>query len=62
MGRVYVWAMGTTADVTVHGDVEAYVLLVYGRLPLEAAMASGRLTVTGDRELALAFGQWFRGI
>jgi hypothetical protein len=43
-------------------DTETYVLLVYGRLNLEAALASGRLTIEGERELAIAFGQWFRGI
>jgi len=48
--------------VTMRCDTETYVLLVYGRLDLEAAMASGRLMIEGDRELALAFGRWFRGI
>ena len=43
-------------------DTETYVLLVYGRLDLEAALASGRLMIEGDPELALAFGRWFRGI
>jgi hypothetical protein len=43
-------------------DAETYVLLVYGRLDLHAALASGRLTMEGDRDLAIAFGQWFRGI
>ena len=52
----------TTARVTVRCDTETYVLLVYGRLDLEAALASGRLMIEGDRELALAFGRWFRGI
>jgi uncharacterized protein (TIGR03083 family) len=49
-------------QVTFRCDTETYVLLVYGRLPLDDAMRSGRLVVEGDRELALAFGQWFRGI
>jgi hypothetical protein len=52
----------TTARVTVRCDTETYVLLVYGRLNLEDALASGRLMIEGDRELAIAFGQWFRGI
>jgi uncharacterized protein (TIGR03083 family) len=51
-----------TPRVTVRCDTETYVLLVYGRLDLEAALASGRLMIEGDRELAIAFGQWFRGI
>jgi uncharacterized protein (TIGR03083 family) len=49
-------------DVTFRCDTETFVLLVYGRLPLEAAMTSGRLGMTGDRQLAVAFGQFFRGI
>ncbi len=52
----------TTARVTMRCDTETYVLLVYGRLNLEAALASGRLTIEGERALAIAFGQWFRGI
>jgi uncharacterized protein (TIGR03083 family) len=48
--------------VTFRGDTETYLLLVYGRLPLDAAVSSGRLVVEGDRELAARFGQWFRGI
>ena len=50
------------ADVTFSGDTETYVLLVYGRLDLDAALASGRLRVQGNRQLASAFGQWFKGI
>ena len=52
----------TTARVTMRCDTETYVLLVYGRLNLEAALDSGRLSIAGERELAIAFGQWFRGI
>ena len=51
-----------TPRVTMRCDTETYVLLVYGRLDLEAALASGRLLIEGERELAIAFGQWFRGI
>ena len=52
----------STANVTVHCDAATYVLLVYGRLNLEAALDSGRLVVVGDPALVLDFGQWFRGI
>jgi uncharacterized protein (TIGR03083 family) len=52
----------TAARIIMRCDTETYVLLVYGRLDLEAALASGRLMLEGDRELALAFGRWFRGI
>jgi uncharacterized protein (TIGR03083 family) len=49
-------------QVTFSCDTEAYILLVYGRLDLEKAIASGRVRVAGDRKLATAFGQWFKGI
>jgi len=52
----------TVADVTMRCDAATYVLLVYGRLNLEAALASGGLVIEGERALALAFAQWFRGI
>ena len=55
-------AGAATPRVTVRCDTETYVLLVYGRLDLETALASGRLMIEGDRELAIAFGRWFRGI
>jgi uncharacterized protein (TIGR03083 family) len=55
-------AAGSAADVTMRGDAETYVLLVYGRLDFAAASASGRLVVEGEKTLATAFGQWFRGI
>jgi uncharacterized protein (TIGR03083 family) len=49
-------------DVTFRCDTETYILLVYGRLGLDAARAAGRLRVAGDARLAAAFGHWFRGI
>jgi putative sterol carrier protein len=49
-------------DVVFGCDTETYILLVYGRLDLGAAIASGRVRVEGDRALATAFGQRFRGI
>jgi uncharacterized protein (TIGR03083 family) len=49
-------------NVTFRCGTETYVLLVYGRLNLDAAIATGRLMIEGDRQLAIAFGQWFRGI
>lgn len=55
-------AGGTTAQATLHCDAATYVLLIYGRPHLEAALASGQVRLEGDRDLALAFGQWFRGI
>jgi uncharacterized protein (TIGR03083 family) len=49
------------ASVTFHCDPETYVLVMYGRLSLEAARAMGRLRVEGDQALSVAFGQWFKG-
>jgi uncharacterized protein (TIGR03083 family) len=55
-------AGAATPNVTFRCDTETYILLVYGRLNLDSALASGRLGVKGNRQLASAFGQWFRGI
>ena len=51
----------TPASVTFRCDPETYVLVMYGRLSLEAARARGRLQIEGDQALAGAFGQWFKG-
>ena len=50
-----------TADVTFRCDGETYVLVMYGRLSPDAAMARGRLTFEGDAGVAAEFGQRFRG-
>ena len=49
------------ASVTFHCDTETYVLVMYGRMSLEAARALGRLRIEGDQALGVAFGQWFKG-
>ena len=49
-------------DVTFGCDTETYILLVDGRLNLDAAMVSGRVRIEGPRHLAMAFGQWLKGI
>ena len=54
-------ARDTAVSVTFHGDTETYVLVMYGRLSLEAARTMGRLRVEGDQALVGAFGQWFKG-
>ena len=41
-------------------DRETFVLLMYGRLPLQSALASGRLVVEGDQGLIPTFGAWFK--
>ncbi|PKB82596.1 MAG: hypothetical protein BZY88_03950 [SAR202 cluster bacterium Io17-Chloro-G9] len=50
------------ADVTFRCDTETFVLLMYGRLAPEPAVADGRLAVEGDADLAAQFSQWFKGI
>lgn len=39
-------------DVTFHCDTETFVLLAYERITLAVALADGRISVEGDRELA----------
>ena len=52
---------GTTgADVRCHGDAETFVLLMYGRLTPQTAVASGRLVAEGPREPMPTFGPWFK--
>ena len=52
---------GTTgADVRCHCDAETFVLLMYGRLTSQTAVASGRLVVKGPREPMPTFGPWFK--
>ena len=48
-------------SVTLHCDSETYLLIMYGRLTLEAARALGRLRMQGDQSLTATFAQWFKG-
>jgi hypothetical protein len=50
-----------TAQVTFRGAAETFVLLLYQRLPLTVATATGSLVVEGDRELTAAFDRWLQG-
>ena len=54
-------AADTSASVTFHCDTETYLLLMYGRLSLEAASAVSHLRVEGEQASVAAFGQWFKG-
>jgi uncharacterized protein (TIGR03083 family) len=51
----------TPASVTCHCDIETYVLVMYGRLSLEAASSAGRLQIEGEQAWGAAFAQWFNG-
>jgi uncharacterized protein (TIGR03083 family) len=60
--RVRVEPAGTAAaTVTFHGDMETFVLLMFGRLPLSEALTQRRLVATGEAAQVDAFAQWFRG-
>lgn len=48
--------------VTFRCATETYVLMRYGRLSLTDALATGQMIAEGNPTLAMAFGQWFRGI
>jgi uncharacterized protein (TIGR03083 family) len=54
-------ASATAAHITFRGDTETFVLLIFGRLSLESASASGRLSIEGELGLIEAFGRWLRG-
>jgi uncharacterized protein (TIGR03083 family) len=52
---------GTTAtDVRCQCDMETFVLLMYGRLTPQTAVANGRLVVKGPRAPMTTFGTWFK--
>lgn len=50
------------ADVTFRCKTGDYLLLIYGRLPLDRAVDTGRLTIEGNRQHAALFTVLFRGI
>jgi hypothetical protein len=50
------------ADVTFRCRTGDYILLVYGRLPLDRAVDTGRLEIGGNRELASLFPTLFQGV
>ncbi|PON12567.1 hypothetical protein C2W62_38935 [Candidatus Entotheonella serta] len=50
------------ATAVLRCDTVTYVMLMFGRLQPEAAMASQRLVVDGERDAVSQFVQWFRGI
>jgi len=50
------------ADVTFRCTTGDYVLLVYGRLPMERAVDTGRLEIVGNRAQASLFSTLFQGV
>jgi uncharacterized protein (TIGR03083 family) len=50
------------ADVTFRCRTGDYILLVYGRLPLDRAVSAGRLEIEGNRAQALLFPTLFQGV
>jgi uncharacterized protein (TIGR03083 family) len=55
-------ASEAAADVTCRGEAETFVLLLYGRLTLEAALATDRLVTEGEPERVAAFARWLTGV
>jgi uncharacterized protein (TIGR03083 family) len=54
-------ATASAAQVTFRAAAETFVLLLYQRLPLTAATATGSLGVEGDGKLITAFDRWLQG-
>jgi uncharacterized protein (TIGR03083 family) len=50
------------ADVTFRCHTGDYILLVYGRLPLDRAVDTGRLEIEGNRAQASLFNTLFQGV
>jgi uncharacterized protein (TIGR03083 family) len=49
------------AQVTLTCDTETFLLLMWGRLAWETAMAEGHVSIEGDHRLAADFGRWYKG-
>ena len=49
------------ARVSPNCDTGTFVLLMWGRLTLESAIAAGRLTAKGDQGLINDFDRWLEG-
>lgn len=50
-------AADTPAEVTLRGDRTTFALMLYSRVPLDAAVAQGRVTVGGNHALARVLAQ-----
>ena len=54
-------AGASVAEVTFRAAAETFVLMLYQRLPLTVATATGSLVVEGDTVLTAAFDRWLQG-
>ena len=61
-GQVKVDKAREAPQVVVNGSAQAFILLVYGRLPLAEALQTGRLVAEGDDNYIEALGEWFKGV
>ena len=52
----------TRAKVTFRCDAETFALLMYGRVPLDDAIATTRVAAEGDSKLVSDFGRWLKGV
>lgn len=61
-GTIRLMAAGhISAHATFAGDTETFLLLMWGRLAFDTAIAEGRLSITGNQSLAADFGRWYKG-
>ena len=54
-------AGAVSANATFLRNTESFVLLMWGRLPFDLAIADSRLSVEGDNDLAAEFAKWPKG-
>jgi uncharacterized protein (TIGR03083 family) len=55
-------ADATPANMTFSCELETFVLMMCGRIGLDAALGDKRLIPTGDMAVAQGFKQWFQGV
>jgi hypothetical protein len=54
-------AASATAQVIFRAEAGTFILLLYQRLPLTVATATGGLVIEGDGQLTAAFDRWLQG-
>jgi len=48
-------------NIEIRSEAEGFIRLIFERLEIDGAVASGQMEVSGDRRLIQQFGQWFAG-